>query len=208
LTYTYFWSAFIFSKHSSLVCIDFWHVLSAGLRRDLIFSIVSRVFPFDFVLAGAVLRDRVRHTQLRRNVRVGGDGEQIQQRGGRLLRALHRLRGMCTSQWRNQPKNLGGVKIFGGTKMLGFRRITLFCLEKRLSRHKKLYFPEIFWGHGPSGSPCLRLWYEAPWVEQSATFQSGGNILKHDDVVVELPKKSSKRAFVRRDRAHKSNQFA
>jgi len=120
LTYTYFWIAFIFSKHSSLVCIDFWHVLSAGLRRDLIFSIVSRVFLFDFVLAGAVLRDRVRLTQLRRNVRVGGDGDQVQQHAGRFLRALHRLRGMCTSQWRNQPKNLGGVKHFLGDQNAWF----------------------------------------------------------------------------------------
>jgi len=33
---------------------------------------------------------------------------------------------MC-SQWRSQPKNLGGAK------MCDFRRITLFCLENRLS---------------------------------------------------------------------------
>jgi len=38
------------------------------------------------------------------------------------------------SQWRSQPKNLGGGKMFD------FRRITLFCLEKRLSKHKMTTF--------------------------------------------------------------------
>jgi len=33
-------------------------------------------------------------------------------------------------QWRSQPRNLRGAK------MSDFRRITLFCLEKRLSKHK------------------------------------------------------------------------
>jgi len=34
------------------------------------------------------------------------------------------------NQWRSQPRNLGGAKMFD------FRRITLFCLKKRLSKHK------------------------------------------------------------------------
>jgi len=42
-------------------------------------------------------------------------------------------------QWRSQPRNLGGAKMFD------FRRITLFCLEKRFSKNKLLYFLKI-WG--------------------------------------------------------------
>jgi len=37
-------------------------------------------------------------------------------------------------QWRSQPKN------WGSGKMFDFRRITLFCLEKRLSEHKMTAF--------------------------------------------------------------------
>jgi len=51
-----------------------------------------------------------------------------------------RLISLCANQWRNQPKNLGGAKEFGGGKMFDFRRITLFCLEKRLSKHKMTIF--------------------------------------------------------------------
>ena len=36
-----------------------------------------------------------------------------------------------------QPQNLGGSKIFGGTKVYDFMRI---CLEKRLSKHKMTIF--------------------------------------------------------------------
>jgi len=39
-------------------------------------------------------------------------------------------------QERSQPKNLGGAKNFGGSKMLDLRRITLLCLGYRLSKHK------------------------------------------------------------------------
>jgi len=38
------------------------------------------------------------------------------------------------NQWRSQPSN------WGGGKMFDFRRITLFCLEKRLSKHKMTAF--------------------------------------------------------------------
>jgi len=47
-------------------------------------------------------------------------------------------------QWRSQPKNLVGAKKFGVGKMLDFRRITLFFLEKRLSKHKMTIFSENF----------------------------------------------------------------
>jgi len=33
--------------------------------------------------------------------------------------------------------------------MFDFRRITLFCLEKRLSKHKMTVFSKNFGGHGP-----------------------------------------------------------
>ena len=46
---------------------------------------------------------------------------------------------MC-SQWRSQPKNLGGAK------MCDFRRITLFCLENRLSKHKMTIFSKTLGG--------------------------------------------------------------
>jgi len=35
--------------------------------------------------------------------------------------------------------------------MFDFRRITLFCSEKRLSKHKWLYFPKNLRGHGAFG---------------------------------------------------------
>jgi len=37
--------------------------------------------------------------------------------------------------------------------MLDFRRITLFCLEKRLSKHKMTIFSKNLRGLGPSGPP-------------------------------------------------------
>jgi len=36
--------------------------------------------------------------------------------------------------------------------MFDFRRLTLFCWEKRLSKHKMTIFSNIFWGHGPFGA--------------------------------------------------------
>jgi len=41
--------------------------------------------------------------------------------------------------------------------MFDFRRITLFCLEKRRSKHKMTIFSENYGGHDPFGSPWLRL---------------------------------------------------
>jgi len=72
------------------------------------------------------------------------------------LRMLNGLADLCVSsgmaflegcrniskliQWRSQPKNLGRAKKFLGAKMYDFRRITLFCLEKRLSKYKMTMF--------------------------------------------------------------------
>jgi len=53
---------------------------------------------------------------------------------------------MC-SQWRSQPKNLGGAK------MCDFRGITLFCLENRLSNHKMTIFSKNLGDHGPFAPP-------------------------------------------------------
>ena len=74
-------------------------------------------------------------------------------------------------QWRSQPKNLEGAKKFWGAKVLDFRRITLFCLEKRLSKHKMTVFSKHLgcWGvmapFAPPGYACV-LW--------SATFFAMG----------------------------------
>jgi len=54
--------------------------------------------------------------------------------------------------------------------MFDFRRITLFCLEKRLSKHKMTLFSKNLGGHGPFGLHWLRLCYVFPcgygWTQQ------------------------------------------
>ena len=50
------------------------------------------------------------------------------------------------------PK-IGRGKKIGGGKMLDFRQITLFCLEKRLSKHKMAIFSKNLEGHGHFGPP-------------------------------------------------------
>jgi len=42
--------------------------------------------------------------------------------------------------------------------MFDFTRITLFCLEKHLSKHKMTIFSKNLGGHGPFGPPWLRQW--------------------------------------------------
>jgi len=54
-------------------------------------------------------------------------------------------------QWCSQPKNWGEQKI-GGGKMFDFWRITLFCLEKRFSKHKMTIFSKR-WGEWPLSIP-------------------------------------------------------
>jgi len=53
------------------------------------------------------------------------------------------------------PK-IWGVKKLGG-KMFDFKRITPFCLEKRLSKHKMTMFSKNLGVHGPFRPPWLRL---------------------------------------------------
>jgi len=60
------------------------------------------------------------------------------------------------SSVRSQPKNLVGQKI-GGTQMCDFRRITLFCLEKRFSKHRITIISNNLGRHGPFDLPWLRL---------------------------------------------------
>jgi len=60
-------------------------------------------------------------------------------------------------QWRSQPKNLGGAKKFGKGKICDFRRITLFCLENRLSKHKITIFSKNLGRPWPLWLPWLRL---------------------------------------------------
>jgi len=55
-----------------------------------------------------------------------------------------------SKQWRGQPKNLGAPKMFD------FRRMTLFCFEKRLSKHKMTILSENLGGMDLL-SPWLRL---------------------------------------------------
>jgi len=68
--------------------------------------------------------------------------------------------------------------------MFNFRRITLFCLEKRLSKTKRTIFSKHFGGHDPFGPPgyayalapsemfCVRHWLDSRslcFVHQSLT---------------------------------------
>jgi len=65
------------------------------------------------------------------------------------------------SQWRSQPKNLGGAKMFD------FRRITLFCLEKRLSKHKMTIFFKTFWGGMAPLTPRGYAYGRSTWCRRS-----------------------------------------
>jgi len=65
---------------------------------------------------------------------------------GQLLEARFQRRAV---QWRSQPRKLGSQN-FGWGKMFDFRRITLFCPDKRLSKHKMTVFSKnLEVGHGP-----------------------------------------------------------
>jgi len=69
-----------------------------------------------------------------------------------------RVRTSSTTQCRSQPKN------WGGGKMVDFRRITLFCLEKCLSKHKMTTFSKNLRGDSPFASPpWLRLCHHQKW---------------------------------------------
>jgi len=47
--------------------------------------------------------------------------------------------------------------------MFDFRRITLFCLEKRLSKHKMTIFSKNLGGHSLFGSPGYPYEYNGKW---------------------------------------------
>jgi len=69
---------------------------------------------------------------------------------------------VTTQLWRSQPKN------FGGAKMFDFRRITLFCLEKRLLKQKMTIFSKMFGGGmaplAPLVTPMPPLVTPIPWL--------------------------------------------
>ena len=52
-----------------------------------------------------------------------------------------------TDQWRSQPENFRGGKLFDT------RRITLFSLQKRLSKHKMTIFSKYLGGMAPLAPP-------------------------------------------------------
>jgi len=60
-------------------------------------------------------------------------------------------------QERNVGSSVASPKIgdqkFGGVKIFDFRRITLFCLEYHLSKHKMTICSENFGENGPLGPP-------------------------------------------------------
>jgi len=66
-----------------------------------------------------------------------------------------------STQWHSKPKYLGGWKMFD------FRRITLFCLEKCLSKHKMTLFQIFLWGMAPLARPWLRLWFHLPSLNKN-----------------------------------------
>jgi len=64
---------------------------------------------------------------------------------------------LCSDSVAPPAQKFGEPKNFGGSKMFDFRRITLFCLEKRLSKHKMTMFSKHFGGPWPFWHPWLHL---------------------------------------------------
>ena len=60
--------------------------------------------------------------------------------------------------WCVDVSGVGRSKILGAAKMLDFRRIPLFCWEKRFSKHKITILYKFAGGPWASGPPWLRLW--------------------------------------------------
>jgi len=60
------------------------------------------------------------------------------------------------------PKIWEGSKKLGRAKMLDFRRIALFCLKKRLSKHKMTVFTINVGSTTAPMPPWLRLWESSP----------------------------------------------
>jgi len=59
-------------------------------------------------------------------------------RSAAVVKKLTNYEHLALIQWRSQPKN------FWGSQMFDFRRITLFCFEKCLSKHKMTIFSVNF----------------------------------------------------------------
>jgi len=83
----------------------------------------------------------------------------------------------CPTSGVASPK-IWGDKKFRGGKMFDFRRITLFCLEKRLSKHKMTMFSKI-WRVWPLWLRlCVRLglkcWSRTSFRAVITDYQCGG----------------------------------
>jgi len=92
------------------------------------------------------------------------------------LTRLHTLAygggGHCAMALPSDPKNKKCITVFGSvycqysavyTKMFNFRRIALFCLEKRFSKHKMAIFStDLGTDMAPLAVPWLRLCFGPP----------------------------------------------
>ena len=90
-------------------------------------------------------------------IRRSLDMAPLTNQNGRYFCKTH-LATLYSMQWRSQPRN------FGGGKMFDFRQITLFYLEKRLSKHKMTIVSKNL-GAMALSPPWLHLWFNvsAKW---------------------------------------------
>jgi len=82
---------------------------------------------------------------------------------------------MIKGQRRSQLKNLGGAKILRGATLFDFKRIKLFCLGKRLSKHKMTVCSKNLGGAWPHWLPlatamqrdasCIEKNLQSTWTE-------------------------------------------
>ena len=82
------------------------------------------------------------------------------------------------------PKIWGGQKIWG-VKMFDFRRIILFCLEKRLSKHKMTIFQK-FGGYGPPGYAYVANAKKAQYTSQMLLITSSIDLFTFFEVFSRL----------------------
>ena len=88
----------------------------------------------------------------------------------------------------HRPSGAASLEILGETKMFDFRRITLFCLEKRFSKHKMTIFSKHLGGawplcptpatpmHRPRHQPRLP---NCDWMPASYTSGQTSNPCRH-----------------------------
>jgi len=80
--------------------------------------------------------------------------------------ALKQTFASCTFFWGNtaQVSGVASTKILGGQIVWLFLRITLFCLEKHLSRHKMTIISKNLEGHGSFGPPSYAYSPDGSWT--------------------------------------------